>query len=142
MIRALETGDRPRILEIYDRAAAKSAFSIGARWREDDFTDELAHAKGWVWLEGQVPVGFIFCRFQPDSVEVTQLAVDPAHWGRKVGLRMLEAVLAAHPGPAWLEVHERNKPAQRVYEAAGFKKTGERKRYYRDGGTAWLYTKT
>lgn len=35
----------------------------------------------------------------------------------------------------WLDVHESNIPGQKLYTELGFKQTGLRKGYYRDGGT-------
>jgi ribosomal-protein-alanine N-acetyltransferase len=40
----------------------------------------------------------------------------------------------------WLEVHEGNDAARKLYEKQGFVAEGRRPRYYRDGGSAILYT--
>lgn len=43
-------------------------------------------------------------------------------------------------GQLWLEVHEKNEAAIRLYESIGMKRVGKRPRYYRDGATAYLYS--
>jgi ribosomal-protein-alanine N-acetyltransferase len=40
----------------------------------------------------------------------------------------------------WLEVHEVNVSAQNLYEKLGFRLSGRRPRYYKDGATALLYS--
>jgi ribosomal protein S18 acetylase RimI-like enzyme len=39
-----------------------------------------------------------------------------------------------------LEVHEKNLQAQQFYAKLGFHRQSERKKYYSDGASAWLYT--
>ena len=83
----------------------------------------IAYAGAWViMLEGHI----------------TTLAVDPAHQGRKIGERLLIALLeeamlrgASH---VTLEVREGNRAAQRLYCKYGFRNVAIRKNYYTDNG--------
>ena len=71
------------------------------------------------------------------SAEVHNIGVDPAAQGRGVGRLLLDALLALadkNGGPVLLDVREGNGPAIRLYERAGFRKIGERKRYYMPSG--------
>ncbi|MGE0634629.1 MAG: GNAT family N-acetyltransferase [Pseudobdellovibrionaceae bacterium] len=45
-----------------------------------------------------------------------------------------------HDSEVWLEVHEQNIKAIRLYEKMGFSKVGRRPRYYTDGSAAILCT--
>jgi GNAT superfamily N-acetyltransferase len=82
-------------------------------------------------LEGGEPIGIATCfrgfsTFQAlPLLNVHDLAVLPAHRGRGVGRRLLEAVEARARmlgcGKITLEVQENNTNARRTYAAAGFK---------------------
>ena len=73
-----------------------------------------------------------------DEAHITTLAVDPDQQGRKIGERLLLAMLdegilkgASH---ATLEVRESNRAAQMLYRKYGFKEAAIRKNYYTDNG--------
>jgi ribosomal-protein-alanine N-acetyltransferase len=55
--------------------------------------------------------------------------------------KLLNHIIAAkgQDQELWLEVHEANQAARQLYQKLGFKETGKRKRYYKDGGTAILF---
>ena len=72
------------------------------------------------------------------EAHITTLAVDPAHQGRRIGERLLIAMLeeailrgASH---VTLEVREGNRAAQRLYCKYGFRNVAIRKNYYTDNG--------
>ena len=71
-----------------------------------------------------------------DEAHITTFAVDPAMRRRRVGERLLLALLdvAADRGAheATLEVRLSNLPARRLYEKYGFRPVGLRPRYYTD----------
>jgi [ribosomal protein S18]-alanine N-acetyltransferase len=141
MIRPLTQFDLPLIYEIYCQALQNSKYPCGSVWSEKDFESEIEKAQGWVWVESKI-LAFVFLRSNPQAWEITQLAVDPQHWGRSLAEKLLADTLPKYPAPIWLEVHEANAAAIKVYERAGFKKVGRRARYYKDGGAALLYSKT
>lgn len=73
-----------------------------------------------------------------DEAHITTLAVDPNHQGKKIGERLLLALLeeailqgATH---VTLEVRESNRAAQSLYRKYGFRETALRKNYYTDNG--------
>lgn len=83
----------------------------------------IAYAGAWVIME---------------EAHITTLAVDPAYQGRKIGERLLIALLeeamlrkASH---VTLEVREGNRAAQRLYCKYGFHNVAIRKNYYTDNG--------
>jgi ribosomal-protein-alanine N-acetyltransferase len=51
---------------------------------------------------------------------------------------LIKELLSSGVKRVLLEVSEKNEPAKRVYEKAGFKPTGVRKNYYPDGSDAIL----
>lgn len=61
-------------------------------------------------------------------IELWRFYVDPAHHGRGVAQRLMEAVIAAararHAKTVWLGVWERNPRAQAFYRKAGFTDVG------------------
>jgi ribosomal-protein-alanine N-acetyltransferase len=73
-----------------------------------------------------------------DEAHVTTFAVEPAWRRRKVGERLLVALLdialARGAREATLEVRLSNVAARRLYEKYGFRPVGIRPRYYSDNG--------
>lgn len=143
MIRRLTENDLQRVYEIYSSALGRSKFPCGAAWGKKEFQSEFENGHGWVFVgEASQLEGFAFVRQSGDAWEITQLAVDPQQWGRDLAARVLRTVMVELGGPFWLEVHESNSPARKLYEKLGFREVGQRKAYYLDGGCAVLYSKT
>ena len=73
-----------------------------------------------------------------DEAHITTLAVDPLHQGRKIGERLLLALLEEGilqgAGRATLEVREGNRAAQNLYRKYGFHEAAIRRNYYTDNG--------
>jgi ribosomal-protein-alanine N-acetyltransferase len=71
----------------------------------------------------------------PDA-DLANIAVAPGSRGQGVGRLLLERSLASAQAAGaeriFLEVRESNERAIRMYEAAGFRTFGKRRRYYRD----------
>lgn len=91
---------------------------------------------------GERLVAYVSFFHNPDEIEIVNLAVHPfarrrghgrsvlcllLQEGRKMGMRKIS-----------LEVRERNQAAISLYEGAGFKLAGQRKRYYPDTGESAL----
>jgi [ribosomal protein S18]-alanine N-acetyltransferase len=78
--------------------------------------------------------GFIVARVIADELHVNNVAVRPGLRRHGIGARLLNCVLqqgaALGPTSAWLEVRAGNQPAQRLYEACGFRAAGLRRNYY------------
>src|SRR3546814_294514 len=94
---------------------------------------------GYLAVEGDPPapepIGLVFCRSVTDEGEILVLAVLPGHWRRGLGRMLLAAALerAVTLGlrRILLEVAVDNEPARALYEAAGFRRVGRRRDYYR-----------
>ena len=71
-----------------------------------------------------------------DEAHITTLAVSPEYRGKKIGERLLQALLeeayVMGATRATLEVRERNVVAQNLYKKYGFRAAAIRKNYYSD----------
>ena len=111
--------------------------------RDPRFVASLKHLPGTlafvVEYEGDAQ-GCALARAIAGDAEVLAVAVTARArrhgLGRALLKRVLEAATAAGAHEIHLEVSERNGPAQALYRAAGFKESGRRARYYRDGADA------
>ncbi len=87
---------------------------------------------------GQEVVGFAGQWVIMDEAHLTTLAVDPTQQGRKIGERLLQAILQEGifrgASRATLEVREGNRAAQALYAKYGFRQVAIRKNYYTDNG--------
>ena len=99
-----------------------------------------------VALDDGAPVAYGGLCDHPDEAWVQTMAVAPAHQGRGLGARLLQALLAEaarrRQGVVSLEVRADNAAAQRLYARHGFLRTGVRRGYYQPSGTdAWVLTR-
>ena len=98
-----------------------------------------------VALDGEQVVGWAGLCDYPDEAWVQTMAVAPAAQGRGTGALLLDALLEEaqrrRQRVVSLEVRADNGPAQRLYERAGFVRTGVRRGYYRGGVDAWTLTR-
>lgn len=79
-------------------------------------------------------VGFALTRKVIDEAELLLIAVSPPARGRGVGAALLRAVLAEQRGRGVRKLHlevRAGNSAIALYDAAGFRKVGERRSYYR-----------
>ena len=69
-----------------------------------------------------------------DTGDITNVSVDPERKGRGIGTLLLEELIRrsreAGIQKLFLEVRESNLPANRLYEAHGFRQVGIRRHYY------------
>lgn len=97
-------------------------------------------------VEALRSAGFSLVRIVGEEAELLSLGVAPAFRRRGVARRLLEASMEgcrkAGCRSMFLEVATDNEPAQRLYEAHGFRRVGVRPDYYRyaDGSRAHAYT--
>jgi ribosomal-protein-alanine N-acetyltransferase len=86
-------------------------------------------------IDGRV-VGYGGMWVMVDEAHITTFAVDPDFRRRRIGERLLLALLdhaqARNAHEATLEVRLSNLPARRLYEKYGFRPVGLRPRYYSD----------
>lgn len=91
--------------------------------------------------------GISLGRKQGDRVELFYIYVDPQLRGKGWGRQLLEDFLAhafslKEVESVFLEVRPSNQNARSLYERSGFVEAGCRKRYYRDGEDALIYSYT
>jgi ribosomal-protein-alanine acetyltransferase len=97
-------------------------------------------------LRRRTLVGFLVARHVSEEWELENLVVASAFRGRGFGSQLLRALLArvreAESRGLFLEVRESNAAARKLYQNAGFRETGRRRRYYADPAEdAVLYSK-
>jgi len=113
-------------------------------WNRTQFASELAGSRPRFLAaeeDGRV-VGYAVCWIVAGEAELLNLAVHPERARGGVGRGLLAAAMraaeAADCAKMTLEVSERNAPAVRLYESAGFRVVGRRAKYYNDGADALL----
>jgi ribosomal-protein-alanine N-acetyltransferase len=122
--------------------AAVHAASFQRGWSEDEIRRLLIDRAviGHRVTSGAKLAGFILSRLAADEAEILSVAIAPAWRGRGLSGPLLSlhlrrlAGLGAHT--VFLEVGEKNTPALRLYERAGFGEVGKRTGYYESGATA------
>ncbi|MNJ98520.1 ribosomal-protein-alanine N-acetyltransferase [compost metagenome] len=111
-------------------------------WPEDMLGEELEQTEALGIFKGGELAGFVLYRLLPMAWEISLVATSPRF--RRQGLmETLLAQLINAKGQGmelWLEVHENNVSAQNLYEKLGFRRTGVRTKYYKDGASAFLYS--
>jgi ribosomal-protein-alanine N-acetyltransferase len=81
-------------------------------------------------------VGYSVMLFALPDADLANIAVAPTARGQGTGRLLLDRTLLAAKAvgtrTVFLEVRGSNEPAIRMYESAGFREFGRRRRYYRD----------
>lgn len=141
-IRSLTAADGERVFKIYADAQAQSNVPIGPNWNREQLQSETESGIG-LWdtsARSAELTGFILYRELPDALEISMLATAIEAQRRGVMAELLAKLKSqAAPKALWLEVHEQNLPARKLYEKSGFQIVGRRPRYYSDNGAAILY---
>lgn len=133
-IRRFIESDAAAVWSLHRRALAE----VGASGPEDGWEDDLRDI-GRVYLaDGEFLVGVAgsalvamgaLQRLSPTRAELRRMRVEPAFQGQGFGRRMLQALEAAarRLGVEELELEtaQVQLAAQRLYESAGFRRTGE-----------------
>lgn len=118
-------------------AIEQSAYSHP--WTRGNFTDSVAAGYHLAVLlehdQGRERViGYLVAMEGVDEVHLLNITVAPAWQGQGLGTRLLQALCdwsrQRQAQWLWLEVRASNSRAQQVYQHFGFKRVGERKRYY------------
>ncbi len=131
-IRPMTEADLPSV-QLIERASFTTPWPPQA-YRQELEANRLAHYL--VALIGEQFVGYGGIWLMVDEAHVTTFAIHPAYRRRRIGERMLIALLDLavdrHAREATLEVRLSNLPARRLYEKYGFRPVGIRPRYYSD----------
>jgi [ribosomal protein S18]-alanine N-acetyltransferase len=104
-------------------------------WTRGNFIDSLRSGyQAQVLAAGEVVLGYFVAMKGVDEVHLLNLTVAPRQQGDGWGRVMLDGLALWARGQGaqwlWLEVRVSNKRAQRIYERQGYRRVGERKRYY------------
>ena len=95
--------------------------------------------------ENDTPVGFITYSVNIDTADLQDLFVSESYRNRGAGTALVKEFIAGAKSRGvkklFLEVRESNEKAQKLYNAAGFKKISVRNKYYSDGENAFVYIK-
>lgn len=125
------------------RAKPEHDFSWSLESYQSELTHENSHVFEWSHDSSKANLnGFVISRIVVDGeCEIMHLVC--ALPGR--GFEMMQAWLAWAKSQKikkiFLEFHEQNKSAQKLYSQLGFQEDTRRLNYYRDGGTAILMSK-
>lgn len=108
-------------------------------WTRGNFTDALASGyQVQLLMGGEQILGYFVAMMGVDEAHLLNLTVTPAFQRQGWALVLLDALAlwARHQGAQWLwlEVRVGNERARQIYEANGFQRVGERKRYYPAAG--------
>jgi ribosomal-protein-alanine N-acetyltransferase len=121
-----------------DTVSAIERRSYATPWHENAYHTELSNrsAAYFVARLDAMVIGYAGMWVIMDEAHITTLAVDLPYRGRKIGERLLQALMeeATSRGAdrATLEVREHNIPAQNLYRKYGFRDAAIRKNYYTD----------
>ena len=114
--------------------------SFPTPWSEIAYRSEISNAAAYYLVArlGERMVGYGGAWMVIDEAHVTTLGVDPEFRGRKIGERLLAALLLEarrrDVRRASLEVRESNQAARALYEKYGFVPVARRRGYYSDNG--------
>jgi ribosomal-protein-alanine N-acetyltransferase len=104
-------------------------------WTRGNFIDSLrAGYQAQLLAADGVVLGYFVAMKGVDEVHLLNLTVAPGYQGEGWGRLMLDALALWARGQGaqwlWLEVRMSNTRAQRIYERQGYRRVGERKKYY------------
>lgn len=128
-LRRIEPADIEALAELHAQC-----FPPEDVWSADQLRGslDLSTTTGWVLAEQGTSVGFCLVQKVMDETEILTLCVAPAHRRRKLGQRLLQAVLDQQgAGTVFLEVAADNQAAVKLYESKGFELFSVRPDYYR-----------
>ena len=84
-------------------------------------------------LENKI-IGFCGIMINFDEIEIMNIVVKKSYRGKGIGKALLNEIIKKSQDVncknIFLEVNEKNIPAIKMYESAGFKQVGRRRRYY------------
>ena len=104
-------------------------------WTRGNFTDALASGyQAQVLMAGDHLLGYFVAMMGVDEVHLLNITVAPAYQRQGWARVLLDALALWSRGRGaqwlWLEVRVSNQRAQHIYQTHGYRRVGERKRYY------------
>lgn len=116
---------------------------LGTSSNSDWLEEELSQGEGRGLFNGNRLVAFIVYRSLPGAIsDIVFLGTDPEFQNEGLMVHLMTQWLEECKTckEVWLEVHEANLKAQRLYQKFGFTVVGRRVNYYSDGCAALLFT--
>ncbi len=137
VVRRAKGSDLASLLEIIEPFVSP-AFN----WTEALFCAEFDYADTWVLEVDSDIQAFCCLRDAVDAWEISVLATKKSCQGQLLMQTLLREIFRQNGRERhyWLEVHEANVGAQKLYEKLGFQRDGARGGYYSDGSAAFLYS--
>lgn len=104
-------------------------------WTRGNFSDSLRSGyQAQLLVADDQLMGYFVAMRGVDEVHLLNITVAPEYQGQGWGRMILDAVAlwsrAQQAQWLWLEVRVSNARAQRIYEQHGYRRVGERRRYY------------
>lgn len=139
--RPLANTDHRRLSEFASYLERNGQITDAFFWPPELIVPEFYSGRGWGAFAGDEMVAYVLWRDLPQIREISSLVTHPDWRGRGVMAELLRHIFSdmRQGEELWLEVHEENLRAQKLYKNSGFEQTGKRPRYYRDGGAALLF---
>lgn len=118
-------------------------------WTPESLQSELLSQNCWCLLSTSgmpdLPLAFVCERTLADAIEWTVLASSPLYSRKGCMRELLRERIQMLRGVGmtreiWLEVHEHNHKAVKLYQQLGFVLQSTRKSYYSDGASALMMT--
>jgi ribosomal-protein-alanine N-acetyltransferase len=131
---------RPMTIADLDEVMAIERTSYQFPWSAVFFRQELqvACARSILAETDRTIVGYVLYWLLPGAIDIHNLAVHVDYRRRGIARILLRSVVKEarrqSVSRVMLEVRQSNVPAQKLYQAMGFKITGMRKGYYSDNG--------
>jgi ribosomal-protein-alanine N-acetyltransferase len=135
VFKSIEAEFHPLTEQRLDEIVAIERLAYEHPWTHGNFSDSIRSGyQAQLLAAGETVLGYFVAMKGVDEVHLLNITVAPAHQGQGWGRVMLDtlAIWARGQGAQWLwlEVRESNARAQRIYEQHGYRRVGERKRYY------------
>lgn len=138
-LQSREAAFEPMTLERLPQVLPIERCAYDHPWTHGNFADSLRSGyEAQLLCAGGEVLGYFVAMKGVDEVHLLNITVAPAWQGQGWGRLMLEALATWSRGQGaqwlWLEVRVGNLRAQRLYERNGFRRVGERRRYYPAAG--------
>lgn len=116
-------------------------------WKKEDLEHSLKldNVVCFVAKNSDIILGFVLLETTSFDFDILEIAVREDMREKGIGTMLIQQVFqyakSTNKEKATLEVAFDNKPAISLYEKFGFLKISERKKYYQNGKTAFIYQK-
>lgn len=125
----------PMTADALDAVMAIEQAAYAYPWTRGNFADSLrAGYEGRLLRTSERLLGYYMAMKGVDEVHLLNITVAPDCQGQGLGACLLESLAAWSMAQGaqwlWLEVRVSNLRAQHIYQTHGFRRVGERKRYY------------